>query len=242
MSELMSNAILIVLHQEQSTPGRIGQALQRRGFDLDIRRPVLGDPLPDTMAGHRGAVIFGGPMSANDPDDFIKQEIDWINIPLKEGAPFLGVCLGAQQMAKTLGGTVWAHPRGQAEIGYYPIEATQAGAALMEWPEIVYQWHRDGFDIPSGAVRLAGSDMFENQAMSVGPCAFGIQFHAELTLAMMHRWTVHGAERLEMPGAKSRRDHFEGRSVHDPAIRSWLEDFLDLWIARDTRALSEAAE
>ena len=70
--------VLIVLHQEHSTPGRVGRLLQERGHVLDIRRPRYGDPLPETLERHAGAVIFGGPMSANDPDDFVKREIDWI--------------------------------------------------------------------------------------------------------------------------------------------------------------------
>lgn len=240
--ETMPQQILIVLHQETSTPGRIGQALQRRGYHLDIRRPALGEDLPETLERHAGAVIFGGPMSANDPDDFIRREIDWINVPLKEGAPFLGVCLGAQQLVKTLGGNVTPHPEGCAEVGYYPLRPTDAGRHVMRWPEMVYQWHREGFEVPREAELLASGDMFENQAFRVGPCAYGVQFHAELTLAMMHRWTVHGATRLDMPGAQGRRDHFEGRSVYDPEIRRWLEDFLDLWIASDPRRRAEAAE
>src|SRR6195256_6631722 len=70
--------VLIVLHQETSSPGRVGNALRALGYSLDIRRPRFGDPLPETLGGHAGAVIFGGPMSANDPDDFVRQEIDWI--------------------------------------------------------------------------------------------------------------------------------------------------------------------
>src|ERR1041384_1111047 len=92
----MTEKVLLVLHQEQSTPGRVGFALRQRGYELDIRRPRFGDALPTTMAEHTGAVIFGGPQSANDPDDFIKAEIDWIGVPLKEGKPYLGICLGAQ--------------------------------------------------------------------------------------------------------------------------------------------------
>src|ERR1035437_10684342 len=70
--------VLIVLHQETSTPGRVGNVLRALGYRLDIRRPRFGDPLPRTLDGHAGAVIFGGPMSANDPDDFVRREIDWI--------------------------------------------------------------------------------------------------------------------------------------------------------------------
>ena len=68
--------ILVVLHQEMSSPGRVGQLLEMTGFTLDIRRPPLGDPLPETLEDHHGAIIFGGPMSANDRDDFILRETE----------------------------------------------------------------------------------------------------------------------------------------------------------------------
>src|SRR5712672_3452599 len=76
--------VLIVLHQESSTPGRVGNALRALGHRLDIRRPRFGDPLPNTLEQHAGAVVFGGPMSANDSDNYIRREIDWIEIPLCE--------------------------------------------------------------------------------------------------------------------------------------------------------------
>ena len=109
--------VLIVLHQETSTPGRVGNALRRLGHPLDIRRPRFGDALPQTLAHHAGAVIFGGPMSANDPDDYVRHEIDWIAVPLKENRPFLGICLGAQMLAVQLGAKVAPHPEGRAQIG-----------------------------------------------------------------------------------------------------------------------------
>lgn len=232
--------VLIVLHQERSTPGRVGQALRRRGYALDIRRPCLGDPLPATLAGHAGGIIFGGPMSANDKDDFIRREIDWIDVPLREQAPFLGICLGAQMLVRNLGGRVDSHPDGYAEVGYYPVRPTPAGAELLDWPEMVYQWHREGFRVPRDATLLAEGELFEHQAFSFGPAAYGVQFHAELTLAMVHRWTVHGAHRMDLPGAQPRRAHFEGRGVYDPPVRQWLEDFLDVWLNRDPRRLQLA--
>ncbi|MBO0663648.1 glutamine amidotransferase [Jiella sp. CQZ9-1] len=219
--------ILIVLHQENSTPGRVGQVLGRHGIRLDIRRPVLGQPLPETLDGHRGAIIFGGPPSANDADGYIRSELDWIKVPLKEERPFLGICLGAQMLAKHLGAPVTAHPDGLAEIGYYALRATLAGRQLVQpWPSMIYQWHREGFELPRGATLLAEGDWYPNQAFRYGEAAYGVQFHAELTLAMVHRWTTRGHERLNLPGAQSRRAHFEGRAIHDGPVLKWLEAFL----------------
>lgn len=222
--------ILIVLHSEHSTPGRIGQFLRHRGHMLDIRRPCLGEALPATMSGHAGAIIFGGPMSANDSDSWIAGEIDWIDIPLREGKPFLGVCLGAQMLAKRLGASVTAHGEGHVEIGYYPIRPTPAGASLGPWPGHVYHWHREGFDLPSGAELMATGDTFENQAFRFGACAFGIQFHPEVTRLTMHRWTVLGAHRFSMPGAQNREQHLAGQLVHDHPVKDWLGRFLDRWL------------
>lgn len=222
--------ILIVLHQETSSPGRVGQALRLRGYDLDIRRPRYGDPLPETLNGHAGAVIFGGPMSANDPDDFVRAEIDWLKVPLREEKPYLGICLGAQMLVRHLGGQVAPHADGHVEVGYYAIRPTEAGSAFMTWPDKVYQWHREGFDLPAGAELLAVGETFPNQAIRVGRAAYGIQFHPELTWAMMNRWCVKGAERLTSPGAQARHAHFHGRAMHDEAVRQWLDRFLDHWL------------
>ncbi len=233
--------ILIILHQENSTPGRVGQMLVERGFALDIRRPPLGHPLPETLADHAGAVMFGGPMSANDKEDYVHREIDWLSVPLKEEKPFFGICLGAQQLVRHLGGKVEFHPEGLVEIGYYPLHATKAGKAMMDWPDMVYQWHREGFDLPAGAECLAYGDTFHNQAFRYGKNAFAVQFHSELTLAMMHRWTVKGAYRMSSPGAQNKKQHLEQRPLYDPAIKKWLSDFLDIWIGDSRRVLRKAA-
>jgi GMP synthase (glutamine-hydrolysing) len=220
--------ILIVLHQETSSPGRVGQILQQMGYGLDIRRPVMGEPLPATLAGHAGAVVFGGPMSANDDDhDYIRLEIDWLSVPLKENRPFLGICLGAQMLVRHLGGQVGPHVDGLTEIGWYGLEPTPQGRELMAWPSMVYQFHREGFTLPSGAKLLATGEHYENQAYRYGDNAWGIQFHGELTLAMMHRWVVRGAHRFELPGAQIGRAHLDGRLLHDAALRQWIMGFLD---------------
>ena len=226
----MQRQILVILHQEHSTPGRVGNALQKLRYTLDVRRPRFGDALPPTMAEHAAAIIFGGPMSANDEDDYIRREIDWIGVPLREKKPFLGICLGAQLCAKHLGAKVSQDPNGHAEVGYYPIRPTEAGLAVVEiWPEYVYQWHREGFDLPAGTELLAQGDTFEVQAFRLGR-TFALQFHPEVTHAMMHRWTTHGHERMELPGARPRHTHFADRAVYDYSARAWLSVFLERWV------------
>jgi GMP synthase (glutamine-hydrolysing) len=222
--------VLIVLHQETSTPGRVGNVLRALGHPLDIRRPRFGDALPETLSDHAGAVVFGGPMSANDPDEFIRKEIGWIAVPLREQRPFLGICLGAQMLAMQLGAKVAPHPQGRVQIGYYPIRPTAAGHSVCPgWPAHVYHWHSEGFGLPHGSELLAEGDDFPVQAMRSGS-AFGFQFHPDVTNAMMHRWTTRGHERLSLPGARMRRDHFTDRALHDAAERAWLNSFLADWL------------
>jgi GMP synthase (glutamine-hydrolysing) len=226
----MAAPVLIVLHSETSTAGRIGHMLEQKGFALDIRRPCLGDALPDTLENHAGAAIFGGPMSANDPDDWIAREIDWIGVALAEDKPFLGICLGAQMLSKQLGGSVGPHADGLVEIGYYALKPTEEGHSHGPWPEHVYHWHREGLTLPSGAVRLATGETFENQAFRYGPKVFGIQFHPEVTRLTMHRWGVIGAHRFALPNAQDARAHLEGNLLHDIAVKHWLSRFLDGWL------------
>ena len=234
--------VLIVLHQETSTPGRVGNALHALGHTLDIRRPRFGDPLPETLDLHAGAVIFGGPMSANDSDEYVRREIDWIEVALREQRPFLGICLGAQMLAKQLGAPVAPHPQGHTQIGYYPIRPTEAGHAVCpNWPDQVYHWHREGFELPAGAELLAEGDDFPVQAFQSGH-AFGFQFHPDVTYAMMHRWTTR-CEKMDSPGGRAFDSHFTDRAVHDVCERAWLKQFIDGWLKRMPMSImSEAAE
>lgn len=227
----MTERILIILHQEHSNPGRVGQALVARGYELDIRRHALGDPLPTTLDEHVGAVIFGGPMSANDDLPFIRSETNWIgDVALKSDKPFFGICLGGQMLAKSLGAKVYGREDQRAEIGYFPIRPTQEGADLFDNPQYVYQWHVEGFELPSGATLLAEGNDFPVQAMRYGDKAYGIQFHPELTTPMMKLWLEKAAHRLVLPGAQQAEEHFAGRAAHDASLRVWLERFLDHWL------------
>jgi GMP synthase (glutamine-hydrolysing) len=101
------------------------------------------------------------------------------------------------------------------------------------WPEQVYQWHREGFDLPRGADLLAEGDSFPVQAFRYG-AAYALQFHPDVTHAIICRWTARGHERTFLPNAKPRAAHFADRAVYDPAGRAWLAAFLNHWLGSST--------
>ena len=221
--------VLVIVHQRRSNPGYVGRWLKGHGYSLDMRRPRFGDPLPERLEDYSGVVVFGGPMSANDTFDYLRGEYDLVERTLKAERPFLGICLGAQMLARHLGGRVFFHHRGQVEIGYHPIRPLQHGRRFPHWPSHVYQWHREGFEAPRDSTRLAEGALFEDQAFRYGP-AFGLQFHPEMTLPMIDLWTTAAHRRLRLPGAKPRRQHMYEHQIHGPRQRLWLNHFLSAWI------------
>jgi len=226
--------VLAILHQAHSTPGRIGCYLHAAGVQLDIRRPSLDEPLPATLNQHDGVIVFGGPMCANDECEWINREISWLETPLRENKPVLGICLGAQMLARTLGAKVFSHPDRRGELGYFPIKPEAEADALCAapFPRHVYQWHFDGFELPDGAELLAsGGADFPAQAYRYGESAVGLQFHPEVTYQMMCRWTAKGHERLTLPGAQPRQLHLDGWLRHDAPVAKWSRAFLRQWLA-----------
>jgi GMP synthase (glutamine-hydrolysing) len=226
-----TSPVLVVVHQATSSPGRVGETLRSLGLTLDIRCPALGQPLPEHMEHHSAAIVFGGPMSANDDHlGFIRQEIDWIGTVLAAGKPYLGICLGAQLLARTLGSPVAPHPAGLREMGYYPILPTPAGRSILPSPLMVYQWHQEGFALPSGSYLMATGPTFPHQIFSYGQRAYGLQFHPEITTAMVNHWTTEGADQLIYPGAQKRPYHLSQHQLYAPAVAVWLRQFLAQWM------------
>ena len=226
--------VLLVLHQEMSDPGRVGQALSALGYDLDARRPMCGDALPECMDEHAGAVVFGGPMSANDEHlPGIRAELDWIPTVLAAGKPYLGLCLGAQMLSRVLGGKVGPHPEGMFEIGFYDIVPTAEGQTLLDAPTKFYQWHSEGFSVPECCKLLAVGPHFENQAFRYDGNAYAFQFHPEVTTDMMHHWTRRAVHRLSLPGAQCRRSQLAHAPTYEVVARRFLERFLPMWLGLD---------
>ena len=227
----MTGKVLLVVHGAGSDPGRVGRQLKAMGYALDIRRPSRGDVLPASMDEHAAAIIFGGPMSANDDAtlEFIRTELEWIPTALESGKPFLGICLGGQLLARALGARVASHPEGLHEIGYYAVRPTPAGRCLFDRETHFYQWHGEGFEVPRAATLLAEGDTFVNQAFACDN-AYAIQFHPEVTASITNRWMTKAAHKLCFPGAQSRDEQIRRRDRHERAVPVWLRKFLGRWL------------
>lgn len=219
--------IAVVVHRKSVCTGRLGQFLRKSGFILDIYRPIFGQELPSTLERYIGVVILGGPMSVNDKDAYIAKEIDWISLSLRDNKPFLGICLGAQMLARHLGGHVCTRDDGVVEVGWYPLEETKQGKELMSWPKMVYHFHNEGiYDLPKEAVLLATGPTYPTQAFRYGNNAWGMQFHAEFTYAMIRRLVEGLSKKVTEKGMQPMSKHLEGYLIYDWALRAWFKDML----------------
>ncbi len=184
--------VLVFRHVPFEGLGLIETALHAGGVDFDycdLYRP--GASMPDS-AGYDGLIFMGGPMSVSDDLPFIAAEMRLIERAAAAGVPILGVCLGSQMIAKALGGRVYRNAK--KEIGWYDIHITDAGQRDplfrdLSSVERVFHWHGDTFDLPSGAERLAFSELTYNQAYRIGRSIYGLQFHLEVTPEMIVNWT-----------------------------------------------------
>ena len=227
---------LFILHQKTSEAGDIANKLKIRGFNFEIRRPSLGDSLPTNLNNYSAIVVFGGPMSANDNNEFMKKEIDWIGQVLQSEVPFLGICLGAQILVKYLGCKVEKNPNEISEIGFYKIQPTKNGIKMFQSQDVFYQFHTEGFELPSGCELLAKGDIFTNQAFKYKNC-YGLQFHPEVNIYLHLKWLflvlIKKPHILFKKGAQNIFYQLWLRIKYNSSISRWLDNFLDNYLLKE---------
>ena len=163
--------------------GSIESWLEMAGYETTATRFYQSTLLPEPESVDL-LIILGGPMSVNDEDQFpwLRTEKLFIREIIESGTPVVGICLGAQLIASSLGESVY--PNRRKEIGWFPVQrVTVQSDELFSFPEVtdVFHWHGDTFDLPQGAVLLASSEGCRNQAFQLGTSVIGLQFHLETT-------------------------------------------------------------
>tara|TARA_B100000401_G_C52716248_1_gene676378 strand:+ start:250 stop:948 length:699 start_codon:yes stop_codon:yes gene_type:complete len=225
--------VLYVLHQKTSVAGDIGNKFKDRGYLEEIIRPPLGDRLPEDLSNYSAIVIFGGPMSVNDDDQFIKDEIEWMEKVIKSKIPFLGICLGAQILAKYLGCDVVKNEKDLAEIGFYEIKPVGEGDNIFKNQNVFYQFHTEGFELPEGCQLLARGEIFKNQAFRYENC-YALQFHPEVNMIVHLRWIflvlIKKPKVLFINGSQNLFYQLYLRLKYNKSVSIWLDSFLDNYL------------
>jgi GMP synthase (glutamine-hydrolysing) len=185
--------LLVCQHVPHEILGTLNPLLKRAGFRIRYTNFARHPELQPQLDGYDGLVVLGGPMSAYETARFpyLLIELRLIEQAMRKELPVLGICLGAQLVAQTLGARVY--PNREKEIGWYDISPTAEASAdrllgALGETEKIFQWHGDTFDIPKSACHLAESELCANQAFRYGTNVYGFQFHLEVDERMIHHW------------------------------------------------------
>ena len=203
---------VLVIENYPDTPlGQVGSALQQAGFGWETVKAHEGDALPPDQSAHAGLVVLGGMQNARDDDryPFLPDVCNLIRAFHSGGKPVLGICLGAQLIARAFDAdNILDRP---VEFGWHDVLPTEEGrqdplGCVLEDGEPLFHWHTDSFTLPEDAVHLATSDLTPHQAFRVGRSTYGIQFHFEASSDVVAHWSQTFAEEIEAccPGWQTR--------------------------------------
>jgi GMP synthase (glutamine-hydrolysing) len=197
--------IIVLQHHPAENLGGIADALEAAALAWQYIRVYEGQAIPKEIKGAGGLIVMGGPQTVYQPDRYphLSDEIKLIEAALKEQKPILGVCLGSQLLAATLGAKVYR--AATREIGWYPVrlsEAARSDRLLRGLPQqfIAAHWHSDIFDLPAGAITLASSDATPIQGFRHGEKAYGLLFHPEITIEILMSLVAEFGEGLRRVG------------------------------------------
>ena len=202
--------IVIVQHEADTGPGHFETHLQQHNLAYQTLRVYAGDSMPDSAEPYSGICSLGGSMSVNDHLPWIDQELALLRDADRRGVPVIGHCLGGQLLAKAFGASVTRSP--MKEIGWSKVEVDNAALAC-EWigiePEFeIFQWHGDMFALPAAARRFLTGSLCANQAYVIerkSHAHLGMQFHVEMTPALVNGWISDPNGRRELDQAIERQ-------------------------------------
>jgi GMP synthase-like glutamine amidotransferase len=238
--------VAIFRHNPTEGPGYFATFLEAHSIPFTLIAIDCGDPVPARADAFSGLCFMGGPMSVNDPLDWITEECALIRLATEQDIPVIGHCLGGQLMSQALGGTITRNP--VKEIGW--------GSAVAENNELahlwlgnaldgssgaasVFQWHGETFSLPPGATRILTNDFCANQAFVLGP-HLGMQCHVEMTPEMIEAWCKSWASEVAglstgfspLPNSVQTPEQMQAAtSAHLDAMRQLAEQLYRVWIS-----------
>ncbi len=194
-------SVLVIENCADAPLGNVGRALDKAGIDYDIVAAHAGQPVPRTPDGRTGLVILGGSQNALDDEGspFLPDVCDLLRCFHQEDKPVLGICLGAQLIARAFGAkNILGRP---IEFGWHQVRSVDAEnedpiARILAGGVPVFHWHTDTFTLPEDAVYLAASDATPHQCFRLGRATYASQFHFEVALEEVKRWSELFAERI----------------------------------------------
>lgn len=219
----------VLQHVPFEGPAAIAEWAEARGVLATVTHLYRGDA-PPKLSDFDMLTVMGGPMSANDEGIFewLPPEIALVRNAIASNKAVLGVCLGAQIIAKALGANVYAGA--QKEIGWFPVQRTESAHALFEGlPQnfMAFHWHGETFDLPANAVRLAATPATPNQAIAVGRNVLGLQFHMEATTKSVHALIENAAGEIGGGAYEQQPGAILSGLNHCAGLRSHLDRMLD---------------
>ncbi|KAA0892082.1 type 1 glutamine amidotransferase [Oryzomonas rubra] len=218
----------LIQNDPEVPPGNITEHFQAMGITAKVCHAYRNEPLP-APEDTRGVIVLGGAMCANDDQrhPFLIQVKGFIREVVARRIPYLGICLGGQLLAAAMGGKVISNR--WEELGTLEVELTAAGQEDRLFTGLdprlgTFQWHHDSFDLPTGAVLLAASPACPHQAFRIGPCAWGTQFHPEVTEEIIRAWCAWD------PATRGRADElvaaWRAETSYGATARCLLENFV----------------
>jgi GMP synthase (glutamine-hydrolysing) len=233
--------ILVFQHVPYEPLGTLDPLLKEAGFRIRYVNFGRDPQVRPSLDGYAALIVLGGPMSSDQIDTFpnLRTEVEMISQAVERDMSVLGICLGAQLLARALGGSV--RRNAMREIGWYDVELTAAGRSdpvlsTFAASQRVFQWHEDGIALPPDSVHLARSPASEVQAFRCGEHAYGLQFHLEVDSSLIDRWltvpdnqAMLGEERGRVDAGEIRRQTVDQvdalQELSRQTFTRWIERF-----------------